>query len=60
MSSQTPGSRDSLLEAADTCQATLDDTSRLLAETQLILLEISHKLDALMQHLGVPYEKPPS
>lgn len=53
---QTLGSRDGLLEAADTCQTALDDTSRLLSDRHLILLEISHKLDALMQHLGVPYE----
>jgi len=60
MSSHTPGSRASLLKAADTCQSALDDTARLLADTQLILLEIGRKLDALMQRLCVPYEKPPS
>ena len=55
---KTPRSQAGLLEAANTCQATLDETSRLLAEIKMMLLEINRKLDALMEHLGVPYEKP--
>ena len=60
MSSKSPRSQDSLFDAADTSQAVLRDSSRAHREIRMKLIEINHKLDALMDQLGVPYEKPPS
>ena len=36
------------------------DMQRILRESNAALREINAKLDALMKHLGVPYEKSPS
>ena len=56
MSLKTPGSQAGLLEAADACQVALDETSQVLAKSHEMLLEVNRKLDALMEHLEVPYK----
>ena len=51
--------KDPVLDATETFQAALDETSRNLAVIRRTLLEISHKLDALVEHLGVSWlDKP--
>ena len=36
----------------------VDNIMRIMEETRAIALECNAKLDAIMQHLGVPYEPP--
>ena len=40
--------------------AALRESNAVLRESNAALRENSRKLDALMKHLGVPYEKPPT
>ncbi len=44
----------------DACQAALNETARLLKKNHEMLVELNEKMDRLMKHLGVPYEKPPT
>lgn len=55
MSCKTRRTRDRALDATDTCQAALDDTTRILNEMREMLLENNRMLDAIIKHLGVPY-----
>ena len=36
----------------------VDNIMRIMEETRAMLLECNAKLDAIMEHLGVPYEPP--
>lgn len=58
MSPKTPASQDRLLEEVDTFEAALDETSQVLAKNHEMLLEVNHKLDALLKHFDVPYKPP--
>ena len=40
-------------------EAVLQNMSEMLVENRTIILENSRKLDAIIKHLEVPYEKPP-
>ena len=46
--------------AKDSYQAALNETARLLKKNLEMLVELNEKMDRLMKHLGVPYEKPPT
>ena len=46
--------------AKDSYQAALNETARLLKKNHEMLVELNEKMDRLMKHLGVPYEKPPT
>ena len=41
--------------SADPVQAAMDKSTRAFEETRQMLLELHWKLDALMEHWGVPY-----
>lgn len=56
MTSMRRNSQEPVLEATDTCRTALDESSCKLDGLHKSLLEISHKLDAIIKHLGVPYK----
>ena len=56
MKSKRRNSPDPALDATDTCQTTLDETSRKLDGLHKSLLENSRKLDAIIKRLEVPYK----
>ena len=62
MSFKSGKSRDSALDATDACQAALLGLNETVVanheSTQRQFAELNAKLDAIMQHLGVPYEPP--
>ncbi len=58
MKSKGCNSQSPVLDTTDSCPAALDETTRILAENHRMLLEISRKLDAIMEHLKVPYKPP--
>ncbi len=51
---------ESFEEIARDMQRILRESNAALRESNAALRENSRKLDALMKHLGVPYEKPPT
>lgn len=62
MSFKSGKSRDSVLDATDACQAALLGLNETVVANhewfQRQFAELNAKLDAIMQHLGVPYEPP--
>ena len=46
-------------KTVDACQAALNESARLLKHNGEMLDELNRKLDAIMEHLGVAYKKPP-
>lgn len=42
-------------QTVDACQSALNESARLLKHNGEMLAELNRKLDAIMEHLGVPH-----
>lgn len=52
--------QDELFDKVDSFEAALLGLTEMVAENREMILENSRKLDAIIEHLQVPYKKPPA
>ena len=52
--------QDELFDKVDSFEAALLGLTEMVAENREMILENSRKLDAIIKHLEVPYNKPPA
>ncbi|MCY4064419.1 MAG: hypothetical protein OXG53_18785 [Chloroflexi bacterium] len=52
--------QDELFDKVDSFEAALLGLTEMVAENREMILENSRKLDAIIEHLQVPYNKPPA